>query len=202
MDESTFPLKDCLLSVVVRPTVCVFKWFHTNSSGFRSGEYGGRKNNRGAVDLIDQGGAPINTGLPCKPHIRRDCVPTTVPHSGRESSRRAAPLFKTMRRHQAGQRRRPPWIRVPGPSCGSRAQSLGRVNISRGLHDRAPRDNALGREPPQGDQQLPCQRHNHHLAHPAICAADALTEPTDLSRVWLISCRCPVRVQCRHCCRE
>ena len=34
MDESTFPLKDCLLSVVVRPTVCVFKWFHTNSSGF------------------------------------------------------------------------------------------------------------------------------------------------------------------------
>ena len=48
MDESTFPLKDCLLSVVVRPTVCVFKWFHTNSSGFRSGEYGGRKNNRKA----------------------------------------------------------------------------------------------------------------------------------------------------------
>ena len=30
MDESTFPLKDCLLSVVVCPTVCVFKWFHTN----------------------------------------------------------------------------------------------------------------------------------------------------------------------------
>jgi hypothetical protein len=26
----------------------------------------------GAVDLIDQGGAPINTGLPCKPHVRRD----------------------------------------------------------------------------------------------------------------------------------
>src|SRR5215211_4787668 len=26
------------------------------------------------------------------PHIRRDTVPTTVPHSGRESSRRAAPL--------------------------------------------------------------------------------------------------------------
>ena len=48
MDESTFPLKDCLLSAVVRPTVCVFKWFHTSSSGFRSGEYGGRKNNRKA----------------------------------------------------------------------------------------------------------------------------------------------------------
>jgi hypothetical protein len=26
----------------------------------------------GAVELIDQVGAPINTGLPCKPHIRRD----------------------------------------------------------------------------------------------------------------------------------
>ncbi len=25
-----------------------------------------------AVDRIDQGGAPINAGLPCKPHIRRD----------------------------------------------------------------------------------------------------------------------------------
>ena len=26
----------------------------------------------GAVESIDQGGAPINAGLPCKPHIRRD----------------------------------------------------------------------------------------------------------------------------------
>jgi hypothetical protein len=51
----------------------------------------------GAIESIDQGGAPITTGLPCKPHIRRDRVPTTVPHSGRESSRRAAPLFETMR---------------------------------------------------------------------------------------------------------
>jgi hypothetical protein len=43
-------------------------------------------------------------GLPCEPHIRRDCVPTTVPHSGRESSRRAAPLFETALSRQAGQR--------------------------------------------------------------------------------------------------
>ena len=55
-----------------------------------------------SVVSIDQGGAPINTGLPAKPHIRRDRVPTMVPHSGRESSRRAAPLFETMRKHQAG----------------------------------------------------------------------------------------------------
>jgi hypothetical protein len=58
--------------------------------------------NCSSVVSIDQGGAPINTGLPAKPHIRRDRVPTMVPHSGRESSRRAAPLFETMRKHQAG----------------------------------------------------------------------------------------------------
>src|ERR1700751_957267 len=33
--------------------------------------------------------------LPCEPPIRRNDVPTTVPHSGRESSRRAAPLYET-----------------------------------------------------------------------------------------------------------
>jgi hypothetical protein len=34
------------------------------------------------------------------------CVPTMVPHSGRESSKKAAPLFETAHVHQAGQRRR------------------------------------------------------------------------------------------------
>jgi len=34
---------------------------------------------------------------------RRDDVPTTVPHSGRESSRRAAPLYKTALSRQAEQ---------------------------------------------------------------------------------------------------
>ena len=36
----------------------------------------------GAVDLIDQGGALINTGLPCKPHIRRDLRPHHGPAFG------------------------------------------------------------------------------------------------------------------------
>jgi hypothetical protein len=45
--------------------------------------------------------------LPCKPHIRREDVPTTIPHSGRESSKWAAPLCETARSCQAGQRRRP-----------------------------------------------------------------------------------------------
>lgn len=33
--------------------------------------------------------------------------PTTVPHSGRESSRKAALLYETALKRQAGQRRRP-----------------------------------------------------------------------------------------------
>jgi hypothetical protein len=40
-----------------------------------------------------QSGALVAAGFPRKPHIRRDKVPTTVPHSGRESSRRAPPLY-------------------------------------------------------------------------------------------------------------
>src|ERR1019366_1836731 len=36
----------------------------------------------GAVDLIDQGGALITTGLPCKPHIRRDLRPHHGPAFG------------------------------------------------------------------------------------------------------------------------
>src|SRR5208283_3975848 len=56
----------------------------------------------GRVDLIDQGGAPITQVFPANLTSGGTCAPTTVPHSGRESSRRATPLFETMRRHQAG----------------------------------------------------------------------------------------------------
>ena len=34
----------------------------------------------------------LAAGLPCQPHIRRDMIPTTVPHSGRESFEGTAPL--------------------------------------------------------------------------------------------------------------
>jgi hypothetical protein len=64
---------------------------------------------------IIQGGALVSAGSPCEPHIRRDTVPTTVPHSGRESSRRAAPLYKTARVCQAEQRRRS--LGSVGPNC-------------------------------------------------------------------------------------
>ena len=42
---------------------------------------------------VIQGGALISAGFPAKPHIRRELIPTTVPHSGRESSKRTAPLY-------------------------------------------------------------------------------------------------------------
>jgi hypothetical protein len=53
--------------------------------------------------------------LPCKPHIRREDIPTTVPHSGRESSRRAAPLCKNGAFVPGRTTATPPWIRVPAP---------------------------------------------------------------------------------------
>jgi hypothetical protein len=49
---------------------------------------------------------PSSTQVPLLTSHRRDCVPTVVPHPGRESSKKAAPLFKTAHMHQAGQRRR------------------------------------------------------------------------------------------------
>ncbi len=78
---------------------------------------------RGMASISSKAELSFSQGLPCKPHIRRDYVPTTVPHSGRESSRRAAPLFRTARVHQAGQRRRP--LGSVGPSCrAAQAQLL------------------------------------------------------------------------------
>jgi hypothetical protein len=58
-------------------------------------------------------------GASCKPHIRRDCVPTTVPRSGRESSRRAAPLCVDGALAPGRTTVTPPWIRAPEPACGS-----------------------------------------------------------------------------------
>jgi hypothetical protein len=58
-------------------------------------------------------------GLPCQPHIRRDDVHTTVPYSGRESSRRAAPLCKNGTLAPGRTTATPPWIRAPGLPCSS-----------------------------------------------------------------------------------
>jgi hypothetical protein len=57
--------------------------------------------------------------LPCEPHIRRDDVPTTVPHSGRESSRRAAPLYETAAFAPGRTTATPPWIPLPAPLGGT-----------------------------------------------------------------------------------
>jgi hypothetical protein len=41
-EETTLLLKSVLSVTTIRPTVSVFRCFHTSSSGLRSGEYGGR----------------------------------------------------------------------------------------------------------------------------------------------------------------
>ena len=58
--------------------------------------------------------------LPCKPHIRWDNVPTTVPHSGRESSRRAAPLWENGSQPPCRTTATPPWT-SEAELLGSRA---------------------------------------------------------------------------------
>ena len=42
IDDFTLSLKSSRLVIEVRPTVSALRCFHTNSSGFLSGEYGGR----------------------------------------------------------------------------------------------------------------------------------------------------------------
>jgi hypothetical protein len=68
---------------------------------------------------IIQGRALILAGssLPTS-HPAGRC-PTTVPHSGRESSRRAAPLCKTALAAPGRTTATPPWIRAPGLPCNS-----------------------------------------------------------------------------------
>jgi hypothetical protein len=111
-----------------------------------------------------------------------------VPHPGRESSKKAAPLlaplFKTAHMHQAGQRRRPLGSIYPiAVQLGISFRRRSRC----GLHDRTFRLHALRSEPPQGDQQLTRQCHHHYLPHATACAADAFTKPSDLGRVRLVS---------------
>ena len=55
------------------------------------------------------------------------------------------------------------------------------------FHGRAVWHHALGDEPPQRDQQLPRQRHHHHLSHAGARRAGALTKPADVSGAGLIA---------------
>ena len=49
---------------------------------------------RAAIESINEGGARITTGLPANLTSGGTEFPTTVPHSRRESPRRAAPFFE------------------------------------------------------------------------------------------------------------
>jgi hypothetical protein len=81
-------------------------------------------------------------------------IPTTVPRSGRDGSRRAAPLCKEDGYEPAEQRRRffgPRGWRRPGsvdPAC---------VGQDVGFYGRTFRHHTLGDESPQRDQQFPRQ---------------------------------------------
>ena len=95
--------------------------------------------------------------LPCKPHIRRDDVPTTVPHSGRESSRRTAPLFWTAAFAPGRTTATPPWIRMPGspyspslirPIIRSRASAPPPLEPRPGSHTATTRSAAAVPSPP------------------------------------------------------
>ncbi len=61
--------------------------------------------------------------LSCKPHIRRDDIPTTVPHSGRRAPGGRHHSVKTAAKHHAEQRRRPLGplsprrVGSPDPTC-------------------------------------------------------------------------------------
>ena len=77
---------------------------------------------RGSVFV--QGGALVTAGCSLQTSHPAGEYPTTIPHSGRESSNRAAPLYRTALSHQAGQRRHP--LGSACPCCSAvRAQLLG-----------------------------------------------------------------------------
>jgi len=69
------------------------------------------------ASLSSKADLSFTQGFPCKPHIRRDCVRTTVPHSGRESSRRAAPLCVDGTLAPGRTTATPPWMRGPKLPC-------------------------------------------------------------------------------------
>jgi hypothetical protein len=100
-------------SDAVRLRSCVRPHMRAPSSSyfFIAGSCEGERG--GAVWFCPRRSSRYGRALPCKPHIRREDVPTTVPHSGQESSKRAAPLCETAPSCQAGQRRRPLGIRMP-----------------------------------------------------------------------------------------
>ena len=59
--------------------------------------------------------------------------------------------------------------------------------LDRRLHSSALGHDTVGYVPPERDQELTCERHDHDLAKPPSCLADAFAEPDYLRRAWLVA---------------
>src|SRR6516165_574373 len=101
-------------------------------------------------------------------------IPTTVPHSGRESFEGTAPLCEDGA--EAPRRTTATFPRNTGLQCRWSAARF-RRRLDGGLRDRTLRHHTVDDEPPYGNQEFTCERHHHDLANAAASRADALTEP-------------------------
>src|SRR5215472_10454291 len=112
-------------------------------------------------------------------------VPTTVPHSGRESPKRAAPLCEDGSLAPRRTTATSPWTTEPEPSRQPGPGLQDRSGCR--LHDRAVWHQPLGDEPPERDQQLSRQCHHHNLPHAGARCAGAFPVPADVSGVchWI-----------------
>ena len=59
--------------------------------------------------------------------------------------------------------------------------------LDRRLHSSALGHDTVGYVPPERDQELACERHDHNLAKAPSCLADAFAKPDYLRRTWLVA---------------
>jgi hypothetical protein len=111
-------------------------------------------------------------------------IPTTVPHSGLESSKGTAPLCEDG--SDVPRRTTATFPRSPGCNAVSVLPDLDNLCCNR-LHGRALRYYAINGEPPQSDQQFASEGDYHHLTDPATGRTRSFTEPDDLGAARLVT---------------
>jgi hypothetical protein len=79
----------------------------------------------GAVRFSPKSELSLRQGISLQTSHPAEDVPTTVPHSGRESSRRAAPLCETALSFARPDNDDAPWIRMPDAALQSGLNSKG-----------------------------------------------------------------------------
>jgi hypothetical protein len=117
--------------------------------------------------------------VPCKPHIRRELILTTVPHSGWGRAPRE--------RHHS----------LQTSDCSAFAVQLGLLGLSgSGLEDCAFRQHTVGDEPPQRDEQFSGQSHHHSAMRRSNSNHYVHMSSTSGRILWLRPSGPPAR--CRH----